>query len=300
MLASPHCLLAALLLAAPSQPQSPPPLLVAAHPLVLVESGPADQEELQAIFAVELVRAGVPLVESSPVREFLAQDPQGSCASKELCLVALARHTRASHALLVTLAPPTLVLSATVVGADGKLVRSVAPRPFPKQSGLSRPEQIRQALRALLAELDLPHLPPISQNQSIPAEPAEPAPPVPGGGRDGQGLRIGAYAAGGTAVALGILSVVSFSSAASDASRLSTLTREGRLPAEGTVEHEQALALNRSIGAKNVTGVASAIGAGALGAAAVALYLLAPSEDLAVAGAVGRDGGAIVVRIPLP
>jgi hypothetical protein len=108
--------------------------LVALHPCVLEGSKPKKQktpqtqpDELEAICATEIARSDAQLVPSDQVRDFLAKEPEGSCALKEpkrnLCLGRLATSTQASRALLITINPGTLTrVSGVVVNPSGEVL----------------------------------------------------------------------------------------------------------------------------------------------------------------------------------
>lgn len=171
--------------------------LVALHPCVLEGARPKKQkapqpqpDELEALCATEIARSDAQLVPSAQVRDFLAKEPEGSCALKEskrnMCLGRLATATQASRALLITISPGTLTrVSGVLVNPRGEVLdqKSVQLR---NRNNQPQGELVRTAVTRLREQLalapakDTTREPPPAQGDTLaPLEPppAEPTPP---------------------------------------------------------------------------------------------------------------------------
>ncbi len=140
--------------------------LVALHPCVIEGPKPKKQkaaqpqpDELEAICATEIARSDAQLVPSDQVRDFLAKEPEGSCALKEpkrnACLGKLATATKASRALLITIAPgPLTRVSGVVVNPSGEVLdqKSVQLR---NRDNQPQSELVRTAVTRLRGQLAL-------------------------------------------------------------------------------------------------------------------------------------------------
>src|SRR5438105_13582246 len=77
---------------------------VALHPLITEGRDGVSAEELQVAYVAEVVKLDAELADSQLVREFLAKEPDTSCAGKELCLARMAKAAAATRAAFVTMA----------------------------------------------------------------------------------------------------------------------------------------------------------------------------------------------------
>src|SRR4051794_22818710 len=77
--------------------------LTALHPLVTEGRDGVSAEELQVAYVAEVVKLGPELADSQLVRDFLAKEPDNSCAAKDLCLARLAKAATAARAVYVTM-----------------------------------------------------------------------------------------------------------------------------------------------------------------------------------------------------
>src|SRR5690606_37728913 len=129
---------------------------------------------------------------------YLAGVDGGMCLD-DGCLAALAKTVNAGRALRISVAPfaPKLVLTATVVRADGIRLVALTGREYPKEPDRPLADSFHFAVRQLLAELSL------DGRDVVPLVPVGPAPEAAKVALPGPDLLPWGLAAGGAA-ALGV------------------------------------------------------------------------------------------------
>ena len=137
---------------------APTPESVALHPCVIVGEAGADAENLGATCATVVAKRDVELTSSTAVREFLAKEPEQSCAGQaapEQCLARLARSTHAARSLLITLAPfaRTPFARALIVERMGTTLTKELP--VKRKRGENTAAYVRRSVEELLEQVDL-------------------------------------------------------------------------------------------------------------------------------------------------
>ncbi|MBF5045777.1 hypothetical protein FGE12_25440 [Aggregicoccus sp. 17bor-14] len=173
------CTLLCAALAAPSAAAAPTPETIALHPCVIVGEAGAEAENLAATCATVVAKRDVELTSSTAVREFLAKEPEQSCAGQaepEQCLTRLARSTQAARALLITLAPfaRTPFVRALIVERMGTATSKELP--VKRKRGESTAAYVRRSVEELLAQVDLN---PVEIAPLVAEDPKPEPPPAP-------------------------------------------------------------------------------------------------------------------------
>jgi hypothetical protein len=262
---------------------------LAVHPIVVVGGDAADQEHYQALLAREVLREETELVDSERVAATLEAEIGRSCLGRgDACLGELAAKTGAARALLVTASPyaPKLILTARVVRKDGSLVRAIESRAFDKPPGPPRPEAVREALAALLAELELqvPDPSPLVEHRGPrPPQGSTDTTPPPGPTL----TQAGAFAAFGLAGACGAAAAALALSAEPPRAELRERMVEGALPAGDP----RAIELHRTLQARGEAATALLVSAGiAAGIGGAMWWAGRPPPDHLTASAVLMAG----------
>ncbi len=267
--------------------------LVAAHPLVIVGGEQAD-EALHTAFAAEVARLNVDLVDSEQVRAFLKTQRNESCVGDDRCLAELARATRASRALLVTILPhaPRVIVSGKIVLPAGRVLKVLSGREYPR--GKDHLESAKQAMRKFLAELDPAQveLAPLESPKEPEPQLAVVAPPPSTVAPGAPSLRTASY------VALGVGGAALLASAAVAVSAQSEVQQTQQMlgPNGGILAEklDEGLERHRSLERKSAMATALLVASGASAAAAGVLYYLSLPTSPALA--LGPGGGAVAVR----
>ena len=219
------CTLLCAVLLARSATAAPTPETVALHPCVIVGEAGADAENLGATCATVVAKRDVELTSSTAVREFLAKEPEQSCAGQaapEQCLARLARATQAARSLLITLAPfaRTPFVRALIVERMGTTLSKELP--VKRKRGEPTAAWVRRSVEELLAQVDLnpveiaplvaeePKPEPVAAAPVAPSSSAALQPLVPAGPPHTWRTPAGLAGLGVGAVALGLAGVFTF------------------------------------------------------------------------------------------
>lgn len=296
-------MLVSLLAASASAAESKGTTLVV-HPLVVLGADASEATVVDAVLKLEVARTSWDLVDHEPVRPFLAEQPDGSCADDDACLARLANATKAYAALQVSLsqARPRLLVSAKLVRAGGPVLQTVRAREF-KRSGRDLKTSLSEALREVLPDV-------LSDQESIDVEPlvtkTHPTPPDANVGpvptkppaveeNGSPGRTVGLVVGGVGLASLGTSGVVAIT-ALNDAAELEKLLdSEGRWVQEDAKPRD----LVKSLHLRSDIVTWTLIGGAALTATGAAIYFLSPADSPAsvtIAPGPTPPGASIVGR----
>jgi hypothetical protein len=293
------------------------PIVVAVHPLEVVDASEEERKQLRGAFVAAVQELGVLEADERAVKSFLGKRPTGSCQGEEQCLGSLAKNARADKALFATVSiySPRTVITGRVVDSTGEVLREVS-KSFDRDPKKPKVAQAKTAVQQFLGELELgrPQDPPV---EPLVAHPDSATTPMMTQGRSGEplaaaspaeiekrgpaeagssGLRTASYVVGGAAVAAGLGAGAVALVARTDARRLGELLDDqGRIPQES----DEGRRLQASLGRKEGLATGLVIGAAALGVTAVVLYLLPPpssSGSLAFVPVVDANAAGLAVN----
>jgi hypothetical protein len=304
----------AVLAAAADAPERRSAPALVPHPLVVVGGGEEDAVRFGPQLEAALARRDIHVVGQQCAREFVARRPAGSCGGEEACLAELARSCGGQRALYVTVYPyrPQMVFVGKVVGADGRLERSVSNVEVKRPKGRLRPETIRPGIETVLTQ-GL-HLETLDQEPLVASHAASPGPEggevagvqpagaaspppsavtAPASARGDSAQRIVAYACLGTGVvALGVGTALLFGARSDEDAYRKTLDPDGQRPPTA-----QAQAAQASLRDKGAPVTVALVAGAALVVAGVTLWALDSKEPerthVDVRGSAG--GGSVVL-----
>jgi hypothetical protein len=261
---------------------------LAVHPLELREMTPAQQEIVQAQFAVLLARVpGVRLAGSTAVEEALARPEGAGCELRDACLRFLAQATESLYGVHVRVRPGALatqlVLEARVVRADGAVVRRVTLEAA--LEGRERAEAARALLGRGLEALALGVLSP-TLTVELPSQ-ALAAAPVEGAGLVRRPLGFAALGVGGAMLVAG--TVVAVLAAAGRAEL--TVDASGAVPASQAMRAREVAREGQAATVLVPVGAVVSLVGGALG-------FWPSQEPAALAGAARAPSGLLSWRTP--
>jgi hypothetical protein len=256
--------------------------LVDAPLAVLMSMPEAEIRALQSEFRQVLARHDAVLIPTrSSWNKAVASVGRTDCGLHDACLQQLALASGSVYALFASVerdaAATEVTVTGRVVDRDGRRVRE---RTLLTRAGIGR-ASVQAALHQLVFELKLDELPAVLESRPVATLPSAPL-LLPASSAEPPPARVAAWVTMGAAVSAAATSLAFGLTAAS---QLSALPPDGRLTSEDQARLQ--LEGNRSASIALGTG----LGAGALLATSVGLFLV--SGPVTISAAPTRDGGGV-------